>query len=386
MRTCLLKAGLSRTRGSAAFALSSPRAWLGLAYHEVLEKITRVNCQPEVLDSTVDSLWNQAITKQLERASGHPLNRRFGSPETWPGYYVAQASVHLRAHELVDLAAVDKSRRLGPTPCVSSTTREETFAACDGKLMGRPDVVRDGEILDYKTGDIFERGENNKDTNLKASYVRQLRLYAFLASSALSVSIHRGVLYPITGQPVEVELNESTCRDEAQAALTLLDRYNNLVSVGADPNDFASPAPDTCCLCPFQIICPALWSAVNDNWFGKLDGELLRGAVSDGPKLLLGGEAFTLTVIIQAGTVKPGRLELFPLTVEVHQDISALKARDSIRITGLGRRLDSTVFPSKRTILIEESNLPEIKAAPNNKPVPQNATTKGRPEQTNAKS
>jgi len=357
---------------------------LGIAYHEVLETIARVSCEPELLDSTVDNLWNHAVAKQFQRAVSHPLNRRFGSPETWPGYHVARASVHLRAHEIAG-SGTCKSNRHSAASGVSSV-REKTFAVSDGRLVGRPDVVRGSEILDYKTGDIFEDGENASEPELKSSYVRQLRLYAFIAGSALSIPIRRGTLVPLTGQPVEVELDESSCRDEAQAALARLDLYNERVSVGVSPEDLAAPSPDACSFCPFQVICPALWKTVNDTWFGKLDGELLRGAVAEDLKQLMGGRAFALAVVTQNGTLKPGRLELFPLALDMHHDLSTVKAGDWIRITGLSRRLDGTVFPSNRTVTIKESKVPRIKTDPADKGGARSAAPTGRPGHTDANS
>src|SRR5689334_15322831 len=143
MRSCLLRAGLSRAKGSTKFALGSPKAWLGIAYHEVLEKIARANLEPETFDSIVESLWNRAVTEQHQRASSHPLNCRYGTPETWPGYYVARASVQQRAHEIVASASPDRERN-GPGQFPLSTVREEAFTAFHGKLVGRPDVVRNG--------------------------------------------------------------------------------------------------------------------------------------------------------------------------------------------------------------------------------------------------
>jgi hypothetical protein len=37
MRACFLRAGLSRATASSKFVLGNPKAWLGTAYHEVLE-------------------------------------------------------------------------------------------------------------------------------------------------------------------------------------------------------------------------------------------------------------------------------------------------------------------------------------------------------------
>src|SRR3990172_4139080 len=47
MRACLLRAGLSKATASSKFVLGNPKAWLGTAYHEVLEKIVEVDLGQE---------------------------------------------------------------------------------------------------------------------------------------------------------------------------------------------------------------------------------------------------------------------------------------------------------------------------------------------------
>jgi len=97
MRACLLRAGLSKASGSSNFVLGKPKAWLGTACHEVLEKIVETDLSQESLDGAVERLWDLAIAAQQHRADAHVLDRRFGSPTTWPGYHVARASVLFRA-------------------------------------------------------------------------------------------------------------------------------------------------------------------------------------------------------------------------------------------------------------------------------------------------
>src|ERR1700730_12782361 len=98
MRLCLLRAGISRSPGSSTFVLGNPKAWLGTAYHEVLERIVD---SKEDVDAAAERLWNEAVAAQHQRSLVHPLDRRFGLPSTWPGYHLAKASVLLRARELV---------------------------------------------------------------------------------------------------------------------------------------------------------------------------------------------------------------------------------------------------------------------------------------------
>src|SRR5262249_17809748 len=101
MRSCLLRAGLSRASRSSCFVLGSPKGWLGSAYHKVLERIPTIDLGRETLDSAVERLGQAAIAAQHRRAKDHPLDRRFGTPATWAGYHLARASVQLRAHQLV---------------------------------------------------------------------------------------------------------------------------------------------------------------------------------------------------------------------------------------------------------------------------------------------
>ncbi len=101
MRACLLRAGLSRAIGSSNFVLGNPKAWLGTAYHEVLERIVEIGLEHESLEDAVGRLWNQAVAAQQSRADAHLLDRRFGAATAWPGYHVARASVLLRAAEIV---------------------------------------------------------------------------------------------------------------------------------------------------------------------------------------------------------------------------------------------------------------------------------------------
>ena len=101
MRSCLLRAGLARAKGLSHLVLGTPKAWLGTAYHEVLEKICDVDLETETLESAVERLWNAAIASQYARALSHPLDSRFGLPERWSGYYVMRASVELRSRDLL---------------------------------------------------------------------------------------------------------------------------------------------------------------------------------------------------------------------------------------------------------------------------------------------
>src|SRR4051812_34853380 len=92
MRACQLRAGLSRIPSSYLYVLGNPKAWLGTAYHEVLDRIEDINLSRESFENAAERLWEQAISAQYQRSILHALDRRFGLPATWPGYYLVKAS------------------------------------------------------------------------------------------------------------------------------------------------------------------------------------------------------------------------------------------------------------------------------------------------------
>ena len=100
MRSCLLRSGLARSSDAAQYVLGNPKAWLGLAYHTVLEKIAQLDTIDAVVERSATVLWEKAIKSLFQRVAGHALDHRFGEPQTWPGYHLALASVLIRAKEI----------------------------------------------------------------------------------------------------------------------------------------------------------------------------------------------------------------------------------------------------------------------------------------------
>ena len=237
---------LSRASGSSSFVLGNPKAWLGTAYHEVLEKIIEIHLGNRASQGRSRRLWNQAIAAQQSRATVHVLDRRFGAPEAWPGYYLAHASVLLRAGELVGMRDLAQSAKLMSGAAVSTTIRERDFTTFGGTLIGRPDVICANEVVDYKSGAIAEQDAISQTDVIKAAlhppapHLRianeaEPRLVAAAWSSS-SARRSRG----------EVGLKPSECEQEAVEAVALLDAYNDKFHRRAGTSEFASPTPQTC--------------------------------------------------------------------------------------------------------------------------------------------
>ncbi len=365
MRICLLRAGLSRTTGGSRFVLGNPKAWLGTAYHEVLEKVVDLDLGQETLDAAVERLWNHAIAIQQQRADVHALDRRFGSPASWPGYHVARASVMLRAKELYrrpapSLApAAKQDLGLG----LGDSIREQEFVACDGKLLGRPDLIRASEVVDYKSGAITEYDEATQTDVVKASYIRQLRIYGYLVKEKLGWWPMRGVVLPLAGAGVEIVLDPSECAREATEAVALLDTYNAKVRPGAAPEELASPSPQGCRWCPYKLLCPAFWPAASPEWSGLLDGAAVEGVLVDAPSVIHVGAARAIALSIGAGSEAGRRAEIAPLNPVAHPVVTTLTAGERVRLVGLRARSDGVLVPTQRTILARVVDLPIVVVA-----------------------
>ena len=80
LRICPLQAMLNRSRELRQFTLESPKAWLVITYHEVLEKLWS-NERPDLDDELMDHLWESAVERVRQASADHPLDRRFSEHE-----------------------------------------------------------------------------------------------------------------------------------------------------------------------------------------------------------------------------------------------------------------------------------------------------------------
>lgn len=354
LRVCKLRAALSRAQEAYKFVLANPRAWLGSAYHETLAEAC-IHGSHE-LDEVVSTSWDSAVRKQYDRAQNHPLDRRFGSPETWPGYHLVSAMVRTRTKDILKSAYngadSDKDRKQLP-----KGLHEQQLSGAAGKITGRPDAICGDCIIDFKTGAIYE--EENTDF-LKSSYVRQIRLYAFLVGEALGRWPRKGVILPMIGPQVEIQLDPAECKEEANIALAMLDGYNSLLTRARDISELAVPSPSACHWCSYQLLCPSFWTTVGPEWSNELGTAVVEGISPSLPQKVYGGSAISLSLNAQKGTTEPGFVTLTPLQIDIHPSAARIQPDDIVRIVGLKQRSDRTLSISLRTVISRLDDLPMI--------------------------
>lgn len=346
LRSCPLQAGISRIKAVRSYVLGNPKAWLGTAYHQVLEQVWGL--EPFDLESRIEELWLNAIKKLQVQAEAHPLNRRFANPEQWQGYHLVRAFTLLRAKQALHFQPREPVARAPTAPVF----REQQFSAMNGKLIGRPDVILGNEIRDYKSGRIYDEAPDGNQT-VKQAYVRQLRLYGRLVQEQLALCPSRGVLLPMDGDAVEVPLDPQACATEANEAVGLLDTYNDQIQSSSTAADLATPSPHACRWCQYKALCPAFWEHVNATWMEGLRNSCVRGTLVCAPRTIHNDKALSITLASMAGTTT-GLLTISPLEASIHSNVASWQSGDVVCVVNLYRRNDGQLAPTPATVCVRE--------------------------------
>lgn len=145
----------------------------------------------------------------------------------------------------------------------SGVVAEGWVETADKKIGGRIDAMRhtnEGiEIIDYKTGDIFET------ESIKPEYQQQLKLYAALFYSKHGIWPLRLTVVGLNQQEYDVPVNENDCLTILNNARTRLDEVNGLISTAKQASELANPASDNCRYCIFRPACEAYWNNRQDT-------------------------------------------------------------------------------------------------------------------------
>jgi hypothetical protein len=221
-------------------------------------------------------------------------------------------------------------------------------------------MIRASEVVDYKSGAIVEHDVATQTNVVKAAYVRQLRIYGYLVKQKLGWWPKRGILLPLGGAGVEVELEASECEREASDAVALLDVYNGKVRSRAAPQEFASPSPESCRWCAYKLVCPVFWQAASPDWSGQLDGAAVEGSLVGAPSVIHAGAARAIAVDVQAGTEARHQAQIAPLNVSAHPVVATLAQGERVRLVALRQRTDGMLVPGQRTVLCRVSGLPSV--------------------------
>ena len=266
LATCFLQFGFYSDGPFRVHVFVGPRARLGTASHQFLERILKGQLDevPRTDRTTrLNELWHEILVQEESKVLESELERHFGPADRWPGYHMIRArSVHL-GREILD-------RRGHGIRGVGASQTEVMYLAFNGKLKGRADVVftRNGttEIEDYKTGEIFDRIGDSEVPLIKAQYRRQLLLYSAMHHDVTGRWPTKAHLIPLTGDRASITIDPVEAETEAIAAISLLDQYNAKIATVENTDILANPSPSVCRHCNYRLFCAPFWSVVSPDW------------------------------------------------------------------------------------------------------------------------
>jgi RecB family exonuclease len=325
LRTCPLRLAFTTQRNGTR-SVGGNRQLIGLICHEVLESLVR--------DGTLRS---QSWSEPLESRFRELLARNEGAKQgPLRGSRLALARLRKVAARMAEF--------LRQAPPGAEFLVEEELVAADGRLYGRVDlIVRSREmhvIVDYKTGSLLEPGTDQ----LKASYERQLMLYACLEEEASAEWPEKALLVPFGAEPVTVRIDPAACLQLLKEVLAALERWQTWVSTTPPAN----ASPETCGWCPFAARCPEFWAACNPNWTEEVIA--MRGSVTSATTTPLGG--VTLLLDSSEGSVV-GTAAIRNVARSEFPELESIGAGQGVALVGLRRDPGDGAFTTRAGTRVE---------------------------------
>jgi PD-(D/E)XK nuclease superfamily protein len=353
MRLCRLRGAFASSRAADRWILHDPRAWLGTAFHKVMEASRR----PGATAATLEEAWAAAVRTAAAAAAHHLLDTRFAAPERWPGYFLVRQRALSSAQNAI-AANIEGSRPPAPRPEGVPAT-ERRLQARGGRLAGRPDRFDGHIITEYKSSmpDPAWRGAEA----VLEGFRRQLRLYAAIIAEAVGRWPERGRVVAASGETMDVPLVPVACDAEASAALAALDDLNLGLAASAAPETLARPGEDCCGSCPFQALCPAFWLWLETAGSSGLPDTAASG-VLDRIELGQDGDLYTAYLAVHQPSM-PSGIQPLVLRRTIHGDLTASPQGAHWRITSARLKQDGRLRAAPSTCVFAQDDLPSIVTA-----------------------
>jgi len=337
----MLRAGYDANPELRMLRVSTPAARLGIVCHALLEAAGRGELFSGIESSWREKfvhLWDEQVHKQARQAESAPLERHFGPPERWPGYELKRAYLEMQLERLAEAHAQNVQREKRAE--IKALSAEQEYTAFDGRLVGRIDhlAFEDGGVVveDYKSGVIVETNDSDIP-ELKASYRRQLLLYAALYSSSTGTWPARARIIPLRGKPVTVDVDPSEALKEVNDALGHLNTYQSLFSSGPDITAMANPTEAICAFCPYKSLCPQFWATISPEW--ELGSRAIEGSIRARAAV---SNSISLSIQSTRGNVTPEMYVLHGLTPQQFPDAAVLTVGTQVRAVNCRQIGDDT--------------------------------------------
>jgi CRISPR/Cas system-associated exonuclease Cas4 (RecB family) len=138
---------------------------------------------------------------------------------------------------------------------------ERFFQTEDGKIVGRIDLIYekgdDAEIIDFKTGEIFE---DLQELTPKKEYQIQLKIYAALFFLKKGIWPKKLILAGLNQPHIEIEYKPEESLNLLDKVKEELSQINKLRTEGLIIDEFAQPSVQSCRFCGYRPGCSVYWN------------------------------------------------------------------------------------------------------------------------------
>lgn len=333
---CPLKAVYARNYDGPVLFPIHPDADLGKLIHSFIEN--RLNWEINT-DEIFEKKWNDEVQK-LNNKYRNSLLQKVYFPIEWHSKYFAVRKRQLQRFIVKDVSETYMNHRNRLT--VTKYGLAEKWIDDKFDIGGKIDYVRFNDnneiedVIDYKTGNIFEIVE--KEKIIKPVYYCQLALYGYLVLQNQSLNPNY-YLQDSNGEKHKVEISQIQIEDVHKRAVKLKSKINEHISRN-DINSLASPMQENCSFCDYRPLCEAYKTTfINDFSMKYLD---VHGKV----------------VSITYGSKMTFKIQINERVINLRNIVSAEKINegDEVYVYNLfcPDQEDSTLFATKSTIVIHE--------------------------------
>lgn len=273
IRLCFLRFAFRQDGKFSKHQIPNPASVLGIASHKLYQELWNGSLLgTNNVRSRLETMWDEEVAtgfaRMKEAASGEVPD-----PKTWPFYQVKRISTIL---DIVRITSGDESSRESSS---SSTQAEVWLKGHGGLMIGQADVIHTSEagteIVDYKTGRIFDSEESsNGESTLKPAYKRQLLIYSDLYHEMYGVWPFRATISSLNDGSFSIVPDPVEAGKISSEAMDLLRQFNQQAAMDAFE---ASPSEEACLYCQFKAVCTAYLGRSEVGW--RSTGTTVRGTV-----------------------------------------------------------------------------------------------------------
>lgn len=319
----------------------APQAQLGSVSHRIFEE---AGAGFLVKDrAAVESRWFELVSKVEEEMKNSwlarnlvPLSSSISDYEVRKIRIIERALTLSRSGNLNTESEMKGKNIISPEYYVSSES---------GLVGGKIDQVLSTSegfvIADYKTGSIFEK-DNDTTGMVKPEYLQQLQLYAAMFAEQKKVWPVKLRLVPLSGQPVELEIDPKACINLLAEAEQTLEQINQVIE--SSPSNtverrLAVPSSTNCSRCLFRPGCRVYRSTVEkssgtENWPKDAYGEVQNIRRLGNAKM---------AISFRSG-VDQSEYQIRGLTSNRHPALGFLQAGDTFGAYNLGHPISQASF------------------------------------------